>query len=207
MARYGKKVDLRTGEGRCRNCGGPITEKRRQTFCSASCVDEWKIACSPKFAAMQVFRRDKGVCAECGLDCDRLEGRLLMRVRSRRANMRLAVSIVAKRGEKNVPKHVWAAMPVGLQGMTIWSFDSVMTIYRYVMLSRIGVYSRNRLWEVDHIVAVRDGGGRCGIENLRTLCCKCHKTRTVAQNRRHGLLDERGARKGAKGGRRRSPKD
>lgn len=31
------------------------------------------------------------------------------------------------------------------------------------------------LWDADHIVMVKDGGGECGLENLRTLCIKCHK--------------------------------
>ena len=31
------------------------------------------------------------------------------------------------------------------------------------------------LWDADHIIAVKDGGGECGLENLRTLCIACHK--------------------------------
>ena len=31
------------------------------------------------------------------------------------------------------------------------------------------------LWDADHIIAVKDGGGSCGLENIRTLCIKCHK--------------------------------
>jgi len=31
------------------------------------------------------------------------------------------------------------------------------------------------LWDADHIIPVKDGGGMCGLENLRTLCIKCHK--------------------------------
>lgn len=33
-------------------------------------------------------------------------------------------------------------------------------------------------WEADHIVPVVEGGGSCGLENLRTLCTKCHKDET-----------------------------
>lgn len=35
------------------------------------------------------------------------------------------------------------------------------------------------LWDADHIVAVKDGGGCCGADNIRTLCISCHKTRTA----------------------------
>jgi 5-methylcytosine-specific restriction protein A len=34
------------------------------------------------------------------------------------------------------------------------------------------------LWDADHIVPVKDGGGQCGMDNLRTLCIKCHKNVT-----------------------------
>lgn len=44
---------------------------------------------------------------------------------------------------------------------------------------------RSTLWDVDHIIAVVDGGGSCGLENLRTLCIWCHKraTRLLARRR------------------------
>jgi hypothetical protein len=30
------------------------------------------------------------------------------------------------------------------------------------------------LWDMDHILPVYEGGGCCGMENLRTLCIWCH---------------------------------
>ena len=33
-------------------------------------------------------------------------------------------------------------------------------------------------WQADHIQAVAEGGGSCGLDNLRTLCTPCHKTET-----------------------------
>jgi 5-methylcytosine-specific restriction endonuclease McrA len=37
---------------------------------------------------------------------------------------------------------------------------------------------RRRYWEVDHITPVVEGGGSCGLENLRTLCWECHRKAT-----------------------------
>lgn len=31
------------------------------------------------------------------------------------------------------------------------------------------------LWDADHIIPVKKGGGKCGLENIRTLCLLCHK--------------------------------
>lgn len=43
-----------------------------------------------------------------------------------------------------------------------------------------------RLWQCDHIRPVKDGGGGCGIENLQTLCWRCHKKKTLhEQKTRH----------------------
>lgn len=46
--------------------------------------------------------------------------------------------------------------------------------------------SLSRRWfDVDHIIPVVEGGGECGLDNLRTLCCPCHKkaTKALAQKR------------------------
>ena len=36
------------------------------------------------------------------------------------------------------------------------------------------IHRRQSWWEADHIVPVVEGGGQCGPENYRTLCCRCH---------------------------------
>ena len=36
-------------------------------------------------------------------------------------------------------------------------------------------------WQADHVVPVYRGGGRCGLENLRTLCTPCHADVTKQQ--------------------------
>jgi len=40
-------------------------------------------------------------------------------------------------------------------------------------------------WQADHILAVAEGGGSCGLENLRTLCVPCHSVET---EKLHGRL-------------------
>lgn len=47
---------------------------------------------------------------------------------------------------------------------------------------------RRRYWEVDHIRAVVEGGGSCGLENLRTLCWECHRKVTRELGVRRGRI-------------------
>ncbi len=44
--------------------------------------------------------------------------------------------------------------------------------------------SRKSLWDADHVVPVVEGGGECDLENIRTLCLKCHRTRTAELRKR-----------------------
>ena len=39
-------------------------------------------------------------------------------------------------------------------------------------------------WEADHIIAVKDGGGECTVDNMRTLCRRCHARNTKEQHKR-----------------------
>src|SRR6185369_4856712 len=48
--------------------------------------------------------------------------------------------------------------------------------------------SRKSLWDADHIVPVIEGGGECDLENIRTLCLRCHRAATVQMRRRKRLL-------------------
>jgi len=45
------------------------------------------------------------------------------------------------------------------------------------------VESRHTFWDADHIRAVVDGGGECGLENMQTLCLWCHRDKTAAMRK------------------------
>ena len=51
--------------------------------------------------------------------------------------------------------------------------------YRITMKRKIWIRKHGGgLWDADHIIPVVNGGGQCGMDNLRTLCIKCHKEET-----------------------------
>lgn len=52
----------------CRWCELEILARRRRTFCSDYCVHQWRLRTDPGYLRDQVFARDRGVCAGCGID-------------------------------------------------------------------------------------------------------------------------------------------
>lgn len=139
-------ADLPRGPGGrplCRRCSVEVPKGRR-TFCSDECVHEWKLRTQGAYLREQVFQRDRGRCAGCGLDMEALR-RTMQRVRRQ-------------------------------QGEAAWA----------ERLRRLGLWEcRDRSWwEVHHVKAVFEGGGACGLQNVRTLCVPCHKRRTARQRTR-----------------------
>lgn len=47
--------------------------------------------------------------------------------------------------------------------------------------------SRKSLWDADHIIPVIEGGGECDLENIRTMCLRCHRQATLQLHRRKRL--------------------
>lgn len=73
------------GRGLCRWCRAEVPKGRR-TFCNDDCVHEWKLRTNPGYLRDQVLQRDRGVCAECGLDAIEFQRRFqLLPVKKRRA--------------------------------------------------------------------------------------------------------------------------
>ena len=64
-------VSRKRGSGSCRKCGVEVP-KGRFTFCSDACVHEWKLRTDSAYLREQVFQRDHGVCAQCGVDTEAL---------------------------------------------------------------------------------------------------------------------------------------
>lgn len=67
---WARGVELPKGpEGRnlCRWCELEVP-KGRVTFCSDYCVEEWRLRTDPGFLREKTLARDKGVCAQCGVD-------------------------------------------------------------------------------------------------------------------------------------------
>ena len=55
------------GRPLCRWCKAEAPKGRR-TFCSDACVHQWRLRTDPAYLREKVFDRDRGVCAQCGVD-------------------------------------------------------------------------------------------------------------------------------------------
>lgn len=87
----------------CRWCG-KIPKPPRKTFCNDECVFEWKIRSSPSFARKIVFKRDKGICSECGLDTKSL-GKGLKRPLKGETKEQWHRRVTELRKKYNIPKY------------------------------------------------------------------------------------------------------
>lgn len=146
------------GKPVCRWCEGPLPKGRR-SFCSQRCVDEFVVRSDGNSVRRLVHARDHGVCAHCGIDCDALE-KLVRRL--------------------NRSKDPVDRAKIGPLGRELRARGFVVRLRddgQYIGL-------HTSLWDADHIVPVIEGGGVCGLANLRTLCKPCHRNETRALARR-----------------------
>jgi 5-methylcytosine-specific restriction protein A len=141
----------------CRWCEGPVAPPRR-TFCSAECVDEFRIRSDPQFVREKLFERDHGVCRLCGVNTELLRVELNLKVKALGYTWRT--------------RHDRRFMP-GLRELA-----------KQYGISAQRIRSGKGLWDADHVVPVVEGGGECGLENYRTLCIPCHKQVTADLRKR-----------------------
>lgn len=164
----------------CRRCATECPTARN-TFCSNECVHEWKLRTQPAYQAVHVLERDNGVCALCGVDTIALLAEL-KRLRSEDRRARREAGMSAPRDE-DPNTYSWEKTE-GAFGTRV----AALSLPRHL------VYLTRRLWEMDHVTPVVEGGGSCGLDNLRTLCWACHRRETAALAKRRAAARKAGAR-------------
>lgn len=153
---------LRGPNGRklCRWCGKE-TEPPRRTFCSDACVEEWSVRSNAGYARSMVWNRDKGVCALCGVDTGK-----------QRQELRAEFDCSQYTGRPRDSSRTKA-------------FHARLNALK-IPLTRWQTASHEGCWDMDHATPVVEGGGSCGLDNLRTLCLRCHyqQTRRLRQRQK-----------------------
>lgn len=152
----------------CRRCGAEVPRGSR-TWCGQVCIDAYTVTTWPG-ACAAVAKRDTGVCAGCGLDTVALraafrawlEARLDTTERSR---------LSGRSWRTGLPESWrWAVCAATRHAADEWC------AFHGVPRNR---QDGPRWYDVDHIRPVADGGTNA-LENLRTLCIRCHRATTAA---------------------------
>lgn len=157
--------DRKRVKGVCTWCAGPVKAPKR-FWCSPDCIHEFLIRTSGKYLREKTFERDKGFCARCNKDCH-------------------ADWLKLKRLRNQYLQTYFAKHPSEFLLNQYWELACSYGVKLPKNPSAWLVRHRPRsLWDADHIKAVEEGGGGCGLENIQTLCKSCHHIKTAKHTKR-----------------------
>lgn len=160
-------------KGKCRGCGEPVP-KGRQTWCSTECFESH----DPGTARMKCKQRDKGVCAMCGVDTQRMKHRcppLYQGPQVDQCHKRFRPNGINSPFNR---ERYDRALAIRNKHFKKWKLAAEKR--RATMVKSGWPHSPSRhWWEADHIIPHSEGG-TYAIDNMRTLCVPCHKARTKA---------------------------
>ena len=143
----------------CRLCKRPCTGADRH-WCSEECLRNYLLMSDGNYVRGQLFERDHGICSECGVHAQQMND-ALNRLKDDLLHPLLMtihpmiITTLRSEGWSNVKARGHGSYPDAID------FTSC--------------------WEAHHIQSVEQGGGQCGLENYRTLCCVCHKRESARQ--------------------------
>ena len=152
--------------------GGPIAAPRR-TFCCDECVHFHTLRTSGRAVRAALLVRDGGVCALCGVDAGA----------AHKGAAAAVAEAVRSWDSAAVPKRTKAEAARTALGLHLGIAAPVFAPHARIGTStRYPRPSKGSFWQADHIVAVSEGGGSCGLSNFRTLCVPCHAAVTASQS-------------------------
>ncbi len=114
------------------------------------------------FVRALLFERDRGICAECGVDAAQMDRALTQLTADLLHPLLMTIHPMIA---KTLRAEGWANVKLRGRG----SYPDALKF--------------SSCWEAHHIHAVAEGGGECGMGNYRTLCFICHKKISAEQAR------------------------
>jgi 5-methylcytosine-specific restriction endonuclease McrA len=136
---------------------------RRTSYCSKECSDAAGVYIYPSIRDDKILERDKGVCADCGIDTVKLRRvlkKLYARVQPPGKETQEEFEVRLRR-KASYEKIVNQLSENGWRGVFGGWYSNRWNL-------------SNRLWQADHITP-KILGGHDDLENFRTLCVPCHK--------------------------------
>jgi len=153
-----KQLRDENGKPLCVWCDGKLTG-RQQRWCGEKCIGEFNLISNFDLLADKVWERDQSKCVLCGLEGKRVFDRAFPRY-PHKTWMRTTED--RESYEADWERFVAEELPLAREtrAQYPWLKPTVTPM------------------QVDHIIPVVEGGGCCGIENLRLLCHPCHAAET-----------------------------
>ncbi|PIA14008.1 hypothetical protein COEREDRAFT_89082 [Coemansia reversa NRRL 1564] len=112
------------------------------------CEHEHRMRRDSHYVRKQLYARDSGVCAECGIDTHALFKKA---GDCKTLEQRVAMFRQLARQTPNWQKKV-----------------------RWPLKSMDYKFTEGMFWEAAHVIDVKHGGGLCGLDGFHTLCVPCH---------------------------------
>jgi hypothetical protein len=152
---YPKKDEQ--GNRVCRFCRKLLT---KGVYCSKKCHEEVDIRCGFHIP-YYMYKRDRNICADCGIDTLELDHALQ--------------DLLYK-----IKRQYYAQAP----GKYFCRTNNSMQLF-YAITRQCGLGNHLKTTEAfHHVVSVEQGGGCCGLDNLVTLCTRCHCRRHARKQRK-----------------------
>jgi 5-methylcytosine-specific restriction endonuclease McrA len=162
--------------GQCTWCEKPV-KKPKKYWCGPDCVHEWKLRRDGSYLREHVFKRDSGVCSRCGKDCH-TDWLKLKRLRTQYLQTHFGGS-----PSKYLLDQYWELATS--HGVKLPANPAAHLVK----------HRPRSLWEADHKLAVEEGGGACGLDNITTLCIECHRAKTAKHTKRRARKAKRAKKK------------
>jgi 5-methylcytosine-specific restriction endonuclease McrA len=149
----------------------------RRNWFSQECVDRYLLAKDQGYFRKKVGERDNGICAECQLNTEELEGKY--RTASLRARSFLYARLYNRPYE---PKNQEERIAIEWLAITDQRYPWARRAYQ----------NHVSFWQADHIHP-KHLGGPGTLENAQTLCLGCHYAKTARQRGLVMVPDQRPA--------------
>jgi 5-methylcytosine-specific restriction endonuclease McrA len=161
--------------GTCRWCNAPVRNAKGEATKGTwhpACVDAFKLIHWPAVTRAAVYARDKGICARCGCDSERVY---------RRYN-RAQWGTVSPRVHYSDPR--WEGLKA--RYLARQPLLKALLAKRRATMRAAG-WNSNGAWQHDHIRPLIEANGDIsywGLDNCQTLCTPCHLAKGLEDNRR-----------------------
>lgn len=164
--RWPQRKTLDGSQYLCRWCAKLLTGQKT-SYCSPKCQHEIETRCSWNALRFAIYNRDGGICKKCGINLDDLEEFFKW------------YSKIFRKYSTNPPDSA--------NYDYYHKYGSVVWVQHWPLpreLQQALGYSKDHLYEINHIKGLAEGGDLLDPENLETLCVPCHKKHTAALRKR-----------------------